>query len=203
MSASAPLGKPSRNTGSVEADCTSATQIGVLVSVVMVQAAATSVIHMHRFAVSQVLHSSRKTGTLKGSSAVIERSDAVRRDGIGVSSGVVDVMDRKCRAYPSEGATAWTRDLGRSDNARSPSPRTHVKTYDIEMQRLKSARHDKGMIELGIDAAVLPRSAHDDASSSSSLRMPVEHARSLVILLKQQLAEVDKLQPRSRRSGRS
>ena len=42
---------PSRNTGRVEADCTSATQIGVLVSVVIVHAAATSFIHMHRLAV--------------------------------------------------------------------------------------------------------------------------------------------------------
>jgi hypothetical protein len=58
------------------------------------------------------------------------------------------------------------------------------------------------MIELGIDASVLPRQARDDAAPSC-LRLPVEHARSLLILLKQQLAEVDKLQPRSRRSGRS
>jgi hypothetical protein len=78
-----------------------------------------------------------------------------------------------------------------------------VKTYDIEVQRLKSARHDKGMIELGIDALVLPRPVRDDEPSTSSLRLPVEHARSLLILLKQQLAEVDKSQPRSRRSGRS
>jgi hypothetical protein len=78
-----------------------------------------------------------------------------------------------------------------------------VKTYDIEVQRLKSARLDKGMVELGIDLAVLPRAVHDDQPATSCLRLPVEHARSLVILLKQQLAEVDKLQPRSRRSGRS
>ena len=65
MSASAPLGKPSRNTGRVEADWTSATQIGVLVSVVIVHAAATSFIHMHRLAVSQVLQSRRKTGMRK------------------------------------------------------------------------------------------------------------------------------------------
>ena len=78
-----------------------------------------------------------------------------------------------------------------------------MKTYDIELQRLKSAKLDRGMIELGVDALVLPRSARDDESSSSSLRLPVDHARSLLILLKQQLAEVDKLQPRSRRSGRS
>jgi hypothetical protein len=34
-----------------------------------------------------------------------------------------------------------------------------VKTYDIEVQRLKSIRHDKGVIELGVDALVLPRPA--------------------------------------------
>jgi hypothetical protein len=78
-----------------------------------------------------------------------------------------------------------------------------VKTYDIEVQRLRSVRHDKGVIELGVDASVLPRPLRDDPPETSSLRLPVEHARSLLILLRQQLAEVDKLQPRSRRSGRS
>ncbi len=78
-----------------------------------------------------------------------------------------------------------------------------MKTYDIEVQRLKSARHDKGMIELGVDVLVLPRTARDDQAEASGLRLPVEHARSLLILLRQQLAEVDKLQPRSRRSGQS
>lgn len=78
-----------------------------------------------------------------------------------------------------------------------------MKTYDIEVQRLKSTRHEPGVIEFGVDVLVLPRPARDDSPASSSLRVPVEHARSLLILLKQQLAEVDKLQPRSRRSGRS
>ena len=79
-----------------------------------------------------------------------------------------------------------------------------MKTYDIEVQRLKSARHDRGVIELGIDALVQPRPLRDDqtAAPSSRVRLPVEHARTLLILLKQQLAELDKLQPRSRRSGR-
>jgi hypothetical protein len=77
-----------------------------------------------------------------------------------------------------------------------------MKTYDLEVQRLKSMRHDKGLIELGIDVLVLPRPARDDGSSTSCLRLPVEHARSLMVLLKQQFAELDKLQPRSRRSGR-
>ena len=78
-----------------------------------------------------------------------------------------------------------------------------MKTYDIEVQHLKSARHDKGVIELGLDLLVLPRALRDDQSATSCMRLPVEHARSLLILLRQQLAEVDKLQPRSRRSGRS
>lgn len=77
-----------------------------------------------------------------------------------------------------------------------------MKTYDIEVQRLKSMKHDKGLIELGIDVLVLPRSVRDDQPATSCLRLPVEHARSLQMLLKQQLAELDKLQPRSRRSGR-
>ncbi len=78
-----------------------------------------------------------------------------------------------------------------------------MKTYDIEIQRLKSARHDKGVIELGTDLLVQPRQARDDDGAPlSTVRLPVEHARTLLILLKQQLAELDKLQPRSRRSGR-
>jgi hypothetical protein len=78
-----------------------------------------------------------------------------------------------------------------------------VKTYDIEVQRLKSLRHDKGLIEIGVDALVMARPARDDGSDGTCLRLPVDHARSLLILLKQQLAELEKLQPRSRRSGRS
>jgi len=79
-----------------------------------------------------------------------------------------------------------------------------VKTYDIEVQRLKSARHDNnGQIELGVDVLVLPRPVRDEGSASSCVRLPVEHARTLLMLLKQELAELDKLQPRSRRSGRA
>lgn len=77
-----------------------------------------------------------------------------------------------------------------------------MKTYDIDVQRLKSVKHDKGLIELSADVLVLPRPGRDDQSVTSCLRLPVEHARTLLLLLKQQLAELDKLQPRSRRSGR-
>ena len=78
-----------------------------------------------------------------------------------------------------------------------------MKTYDIEVQRLKSTKHDKGMIEIGVDVSVQQLALRDDQVATSLLRLPVDHARSLLILLRQQLAEVDKSQPRSRRSGRS
>lgn len=78
-----------------------------------------------------------------------------------------------------------------------------MKPFDIEVQRLNSIRHDKGSIEVSMDAMVMARSARDDAVAGSCLRLPVEHARTLLILLRQQLAELDKLQPRSRRSGRA
>ena len=77
-----------------------------------------------------------------------------------------------------------------------------MKTYDIEVQRLKSLKHDRGLIEIAVDALVLPRPARDDQPASSSLRLPVDHARSLLMLLKQQLGVLDKALPRSRRSGR-
>ena len=67
-----------------------------------------------------------------------------------------------------------------------------MKTYDIDLQRLTSVPHDKSVIETSADALVLPRPARGDSSSGRCLRLPVEHARTL--LLKQQLAELDKLQ---------
>ena len=78
-----------------------------------------------------------------------------------------------------------------------------MKTYDIEIQRLKSLRHDKGVLEIGVEASVLPRPPREDGPPTSQLRLPVEQARALLLLLKQQFAELDKLQPRSRRSGRA
>jgi hypothetical protein len=77
-----------------------------------------------------------------------------------------------------------------------------MKTYDIEIQRLKSASHHNGLIELGVEVLVQPRPAREGQSLVSCLSLPVDDARTLLILLKQQLTELDKLQPRSRRSGR-
>lgn len=76
-----------------------------------------------------------------------------------------------------------------------------MKTYDIEIQRLKSAKQGNGLVSVGADLLVQPRSAKDE-STTSLLHLSVDDARTLVILLKQQIADIDKLQPRSRRSGR-
>lgn len=78
-----------------------------------------------------------------------------------------------------------------------------MKPFDIEVQRLKSMKHDKGLIEVSIDALVMARKLRDDEAESTCLRIPVDHARTLMLLLKQQFAALDKLQPRSRRSGRA
>lgn len=77
-----------------------------------------------------------------------------------------------------------------------------MKTYDVEVQRLKALRHDHGMIEIAVDAQVLPRPLRDEGTPTSVVRIPVEHARSLLLLLKQQITDLDKQNPRSRRSGR-
>ena len=78
-----------------------------------------------------------------------------------------------------------------------------MKPYDVEVQRVKQLKHDRGLIEVSMDALVTARPPRDDPGGSTCLYLPVEHARTLLILLRQQLAELDKLQPRSRRSGRA
>lgn len=78
-----------------------------------------------------------------------------------------------------------------------------MKPYDIEVQRLKAMKHDRGLIEVSVDALVTARKMRDDEAESTCLRIPVEHARTLLLLLKQQFAALDKLEPRSRRSGRA
>jgi hypothetical protein len=49
---------------------------------------------------------------------------------------------------------------------------------------------------------VLPRPARDEHTVTSCISLAVDDARTLMILLKQQITELDKLNPRSRRSGR-
>jgi hypothetical protein len=77
-----------------------------------------------------------------------------------------------------------------------------LKTHDVDVVRIKSIRHDKGLIELGVDLSVQTQAQRGQDDQQSRLQMSVEQARTLLVLLKQQFAELDRLQPRSRRSGR-
>jgi len=71
MSASAPLGSPSRNTGSVDAVCTSATITGLGVSEVITQAAVTSFIHIATLAAKVASHRLRKTVVRNGAKVAL------------------------------------------------------------------------------------------------------------------------------------
>lgn len=77
-----------------------------------------------------------------------------------------------------------------------------MKTYDIEIQKVKAMAHGHGLIHARIDALVQPQStrrgADDDAEPHTVLSMSEETARVLLLLLKAQLAEFDKRKPKSR-----
>jgi hypothetical protein len=68
MSANAPLGIPSSNTGRLEAVCTNAINVAEVVSEVIVHAAATSFIHMQILATNQTDQSDLKTPCFNGDS---------------------------------------------------------------------------------------------------------------------------------------
>ncbi len=75
-----------------------------------------------------------------------------------------------------------------------------MKTYHIELQRLKAMSHANGLIEAQIDASVQPASfSADGATPTTWLRMTEANARVLQTLLKTQLAELDKRKARSQR----
>jgi hypothetical protein len=69
-----------------------------------------------------------------------------------------------------------------------------MKTHQIEIQRLKSLTQDKGLFELRVDALVLPapRPRDDDEEPSTRLLLDEKDARSLLLLLKAQFAEMEK-----------
>ncbi len=78
-----------------------------------------------------------------------------------------------------------------------------MKTYAIELQRVKAIGNAHGVINARIDASVQPHPAKRDADDAageplSVLSMSEDTARVLVSLLKAQLAEFDKRKARSR-----
>ncbi len=77
-----------------------------------------------------------------------------------------------------------------------------MKTYDIELLRVKSMHQGHGLVYMRLDATVQPqaRQRDDDGTQEPStvLKLSEEAARVLFLLLKQQLAEFDKKKPKSR-----
>jgi hypothetical protein len=74
-----------------------------------------------------------------------------------------------------------------------------MKTHEIELQRIKSMGHSRGLIEMQIDAQVAASAAPTGGPPTSTLRMTEETARVLQALLRSQLSEVDKRKGRSQR----
>ena len=75
-----------------------------------------------------------------------------------------------------------------------------MKTFTIELQRIKSMSNSHGLIRARVDATVQATAARDDGSEpSSTLSLTVEDARVLLLLIKAQLAEIDSRKARSQR----
>jgi len=77
-----------------------------------------------------------------------------------------------------------------------------MKTYAIELQRVKAMSNAHGLINVRMDAAVQPqparRNADDDSEPVTVLSMSEETARVFMLLLKAQIAEFDKRKAKSR-----
>jgi len=74
-----------------------------------------------------------------------------------------------------------------------------VKTWNIEIQRVKAMANSNGLIRAQIDALVQPSPARDDGTPSTVLSLTEDTARVLMLLLKTQLAEFDSRKAKSRR----
>ena len=77
-----------------------------------------------------------------------------------------------------------------------------MKTYNIEVQKVKAMANGHGLIHARIDALVQPqpasRDTDNDAEPHTLLSMSEATARILLLLLKAQLAEFDKRKAKSR-----
>jgi hypothetical protein len=69
-----------------------------------------------------------------------------------------------------------------------------MKTHQIEVQRLQSISQRKGLFEVRMDALVLPspKGQDDNGSPSTVLSLSEADARSLLLLLKNQFASMEK-----------
>jgi hypothetical protein len=74
-----------------------------------------------------------------------------------------------------------------------------LKTYNIEIQRVKAMANGHGLITAQIDALVQSAPGRDDGVPTSVLSFSEETARVLMLLLKAQLTELDSRKAKSRR----
>ena len=74
-----------------------------------------------------------------------------------------------------------------------------MKTWNVEIQRVKAMSNSNGLIRAQIDALVQPTAARDEGVPTTVLQFSEETARVMLLLLKTQLAEFDARKAKSRR----
>jgi hypothetical protein len=74
-----------------------------------------------------------------------------------------------------------------------------LKTWNIEIQRVKAMTNSNGLIRAQIDALVQPTAPRDEGMPTTVLSLTEANARVLLLLLKTQLAEFDSRKAKSRR----
>lgn len=74
-----------------------------------------------------------------------------------------------------------------------------MKTWHIELNRVKSMTNASGLIRAQIDAVVQPTNPREEGASTTVLTFDEDTARVLLLLLKAQLAEFDARKAKSRR----
>ena len=74
-----------------------------------------------------------------------------------------------------------------------------MKTWNVEIQRVKAMSNSNGLIRAQIDALVQPAAARDEGVPTTVLQFSEATARVMLLLLKTQLAEFDARKAKSRR----
>ena len=72
------------------------------------------------------------------------------------------------------------------------------RTHRIELQRLRAMASAGDTVEARVDASIAERTGREDGATASLLVMSEETARALFLLLKTQLAELDRRRERDR-----
>ena len=74
-----------------------------------------------------------------------------------------------------------------------------MKTWNIEIQKVKAMANGNGLIRMQLDALVQAAPAQDQGMPSSVLSLSEANARTLLLLLKAQITELDSRKAKSRR----